>query len=92
MPSGEVMPSGVGALPKTCAGAEPQLSKIIAAAIIAKRVMLASCPRTLWILDFGDASPAEGPAPFYACWFWRCVGLRGPYVGLLAVRVPARRE
>ena len=44
MPSGEVMPSGEGTLPEICAKAEPQLSKIVAVAIIAKRVMLTSCP------------------------------------------------
>jgi hypothetical protein len=44
MPSGEVMPSGDGALPAIWAKAEPQLSKIVAVAIIAKRVVLTSCP------------------------------------------------
>jgi hypothetical protein len=44
MPSGEVMPSGEGTLPEICAKAEPQLSRIVAVAIIAKRVMLTSCP------------------------------------------------
>jgi hypothetical protein len=45
MPSGEVMPSGAGALPEIWAKAEPQLSKIVAVAIIAKRVILISRPR-----------------------------------------------
>jgi hypothetical protein len=44
MPSGEVMPSGEGALPGICAKAEPQPSKIVAVAIITRRVMLTSCP------------------------------------------------
>ena len=44
MPSGEVMPSGAGALPETCARTEPQLKKTKAVAIASERVMLVSSP------------------------------------------------
>jgi hypothetical protein len=47
MPSGEVMPSGAGVLPDTCARTEPELKKTKAVAIASERVMLLSSPACL---------------------------------------------
>jgi hypothetical protein len=47
IPSGEVMPSGAGVLPETCARTEPQLMKTKAVAIASERVILVSSPACL---------------------------------------------
>jgi len=44
MPSGEVMPSGAGALPETCARTEPQLKKTKVVTSASERVILLSSP------------------------------------------------